>query len=170
MESVRGEDCQDPIPATLTLDQAEMQGRDRTDPAQGAGTRPAVAGTARAASPAWSFAGSCPPGSPKLTGMSVPSCVAGPQACASTVLIGRTPWHLLNYGRKEKRAEKWKKDLGHGQLPGAGCKEGCVWGGDSVILGPDMPPCTLGRGRPGRVLFSAMTDVSPGKWIPMGRC
>jgi len=41
MESVRGEDCQDPIPATLTLNRAEVQGRDRTDPAPGAGTRPA---------------------------------------------------------------------------------------------------------------------------------
>ena len=49
MESVHGEDCQDPIPAMLTLNPAEMQGRDQPDPARGAGAGQAVAGTARSA-------------------------------------------------------------------------------------------------------------------------
>lgn len=125
MENVRGEDCQDPIPATLTLNQAEMRGRDWMDPAQGAGTGTAVVGTACVAGPAWSFVGSCLPGSPKLKGMSVPSCVTGPQARTSTTLVGKTLWHLLNYGRKAKKSREMGKALSCGQLPSAGCKEGC---------------------------------------------
>lgn len=59
MESVRGEDCQDPIPAMLTLNLAEMQGRDHPDPVQGVGGRQAAAGTTwsalelRGQPPAW---------------------------------------------------------------------------------------------------------------------
>lgn len=134
MESVRGEDCQDPIPAMLTLNWAEMQGREWTDPAGSAGARPAATGTAQAASPAWSFVGSRLPGSPELMGTSVPSCVTGPQACASHVLVGKSLWHLINCGRKAKKSREIEKALAHGQLPSAGCEEGCsgcVWGTQS---------------------------------------
>lgn len=74
----------------LTLNQSEMQGSDQMDPAQGTGAKPAVAGTARAASPAWSFVGSRLPTSPKLMGTSVSSCVTSPQACFSAMLVALT--------------------------------------------------------------------------------
>lgn len=87
MESICGKGCQDPIPAMLTLNQAEMQGSDQMDPAQGTGAKPAVVGTARAASPAWSFVGSHLPNSPELMGTSVPSCVTSPQPCSSAMPV-----------------------------------------------------------------------------------
>lgn len=43
------ENYQNPIPAMLTLNLAEMQGRDWTNPARGAGARQAVADTAQSA-------------------------------------------------------------------------------------------------------------------------
>lgn len=90
MASVCGEDCQDPIPAMLTLNWAELQGRDCTDPAQGTEASPAAVGAAQAASPAWSRL----LGSPELMGTNVPSSVTGPQAHASTVLVGKNLWRL----------------------------------------------------------------------------
>lgn len=173
MESVLGEDCQDPIPATLTLNQAEMQGRDWTDPAQVMGARAAAAGTAQIAGPAWSFVGSHLPGSPKLTVTSVPSCVVGPQACNSAMLIGKTLRYLVNCGvRVAKKGREMEEALARGQLPSAGCKEGCsgCLGRTWSFWGPMCHPVPgEGQGLE-EFYYSAMTDVSPGKWIPLGRC
>lgn len=156
MESVLGEDCQDPIPAMLTLKQAEMQGRDWTDPAQGMGARAAAAGTAQVAGPAWSFVGSHLPGSPKLTGTSVPSCVVGPQARNSAMLIGKNSV-VLGKLRRQGSKKGWRNGRSSCPWPAAKCwlQGRMLWvpGEDLLILGSSVPPCTRGRARPGRVLL-----------------
>lgn len=56
------------------------------------------------AGPVLSFVGGLQPGSPKLMGTSAPSCVTSPQACISSMLVGKTvvPATLWHSREKEK--------------------------------------------------------------------
>lgn len=123
MESVHEEDCQDPIPAMLTLNQAEMQGP--MDPAWAVGPGQLQ----------WAMLGSLVlPSSPELMGMSVLSCVTDSQALSST---GKSPWHLLNCGRKVKKSREVENAFAHGLLLRAARKDAqgvCV--GTQSFWGP----------------------------------
>lgn len=79
MESVRGEDCQDPIPSMLTLNWDDGS-------CVGWGGQAAVEGSDGVAGPVLSFVGSLQPGFPNLTGTNVTSL----QARTSSMLVRKT--------------------------------------------------------------------------------